>query len=80
MSQKPCGNVCVLRADDLDGWIVSICQGPGTRHQIRRFATKEEAAEFAIAERDRQRAETGIELSIQMPDDCPCYLDRPADQ
>lgn len=79
MSHEPCGHVCVLRADGLDGWMVSICQGPGTRQELRRFASREEACEFAIAERDRQRAQTGVELSIQMPDDCPCYFDRPVE-
>lgn len=68
-------HVCVLRDEDRDEWMVSLCSGPGTRKLIQRFPTREEAAEFAIAERDRLGVTGDSCADIQVPDDCPCYLD-----
>lgn len=72
MSDQPIGDVCVLRDEVSQAWTVSICRGGGNRERVGHFATREEAAEFAIAERDRQRAADGRELSIHFSDDCPC--------
>lgn len=70
---EPVGSLCVLRDDDLTGWAVSICRGGGKREFLNRFATQGEAAEFALAERDRRRASGLGELVVHFPDDCPCH-------
>ena len=74
---EPIGSLCVLRdlGGDGDEWQVSICQGNGYRYVLRRFDSRDAAAAFAIAERDRraQTASGGMSLSIHFPDDCPCH-------
>jgi len=73
MSTQDTVDICVLRSEDRKGWVVSLCRGGSDRCQLAQFGSREEAAEFAIAERDRRRQETGEEPVIHLPDDCPCY-------
>lgn len=73
MTSEPIGDICVIRDDDNNEWTVTICRGQGTRDQLRSFRTREEASEFAYAERDRFRKHRGLELAIHFPDDCPCH-------
>ena len=70
---EPIGSLCVLRDDDLTGWVVSICQGMGQRQVLGCFASRGEAAEYALAERDRRRAAGNPAIMIHFPDDCPCH-------
>jgi hypothetical protein len=70
---NPAHELCVLRDDDHTSWVVSICHGQGRREPLARFKKRDEAAEYALAERDRRRAQSGVELTIHFPDDCPCY-------
>ena len=78
MTSEPIGDICVIRDDDTNQWAVTICRGNGTREQLRKCRTPEEAAEFAYAERDRFRKHRGMELTVHFPDDCPCHcLDNP---
>jgi len=70
---EPIGDICVLREERGNDWTVTICRGQGTRQRIRSFPTREQAAEFACAERDRYRRYRGLELAIHFPDDCPCH-------
>jgi hypothetical protein len=66
------GSLCVLPDDTHEHWLVSICQGGGHKLVLRRFESRDQAAEFAIEERAR-RAEKGEQfLTIHFPDDCPC--------
>ena len=73
MSNEVVADLCILRSDDHTGWVVSSCQRDGKRCRLGHFATREEASEFALSERDRLRAETGQEPTVHLPDDCPCY-------
>jgi len=75
MGDQAEADICILRSDDHTGWVVSVCERNGKPCRLAQFATREEASEFALAERDRRRAETGQEPTIQFPDDCPCYPD-----
>jgi hypothetical protein len=70
---EPIGSLCVLRDDDLAGWVVAICRGRDNPKEIlRRFATRGEASEFALAERDRRKTAGTSSAVIHFPDDCPC--------
>ncbi len=74
---QPIGELCVLRDESGAGWSVAICRGNVVdREVLARFSDSAKAAEFAVAERDRRRAD-GVELTIHFPDDCPCYVRRP---
>ena len=75
MSDQTVPDICILRSEDHAEWVVSACERNGKRCRLAQFATREEASEFALAERDRRRAATGQEPTIQFPDDCPCYPD-----
>lgn len=75
MSDQAAIGICVMRSNDHKDWVVSLCQRGAKRCELAQFDSREEAAEFAIAERDRRRAEDGQEAVIHMPDDCPCYRD-----
>ncbi len=69
----PVGEICVLR--DLawkETWTVSICGGAGKPEPVATFTDRAKAYAFALAERDRRR-ESGAELAVHFPDDCPCY-------
>jgi hypothetical protein len=70
---QPVGDICVLREPQADTWSVSICRGLATPTMLGRFADREKATEFALAERDRRREAEGVELTVHFPDDCPCY-------
>lgn len=74
---EPFGDLCVLLDDDHQTWVVSLCRGQGCRDQLAKFASREEASAFAIAERDRRWRENQIALDIHFPDDCPCLAERP---
>ena len=69
---EPIGDICILRSDDHKSWVVSICRGNGTRDELKCFQTRDEAIEFAIAERERRRTDDGTALNLHLPDDCPC--------
>ena len=73
MNSEPIGDICVIRDDEGNEWSVTLCRGQGTRDHLKSFKTREEAAEFAYAERDRFRKHRGFELMIHFPDDCPCH-------
>ena len=75
MDDQEVADICILRSDDHTNWVVSVCERNGKPSRLAQFATREEASEFALAERDRRRAATGQEPTIQFPDDCPCYRD-----
>jgi hypothetical protein len=66
--------ICVIRCDDHQGWRVSICRGFGSRQELGRFPTREEATEAALVERDRRRQADNVEVIVHLPDDCPCYF------
>lgn len=70
--KEPVGDICVLRDEELKSWVVFRCRGNGTRDQVRPFCSREEAASFAMSERDRYMKEEGLALDIHFPDDCPC--------
>ena len=74
---EPIGSLCVLRDLDSDEWMVSICQGSGYRYVLRRFDSRDAAAAFAIAERERrmQTPSADASRSIHFPDDCPCHAE-----
>lgn len=76
---EPIGDICVIRDENDAQWHVTICRGNGTREQLRAFGTREEAAAFAMAERDRFRKHRSLELMIHFPDDCPCHCVRDRD-
>ncbi|HOW70384.1 MAG TPA: hypothetical protein PKY77_07265 [Phycisphaerae bacterium] len=76
MDAKPSLGICIMRSLDSDAWTVTLCHGPDRREEIGRFATREEAAEFALAERDRRRDLASLEPCIEVPDDCPCSRSR----
>lgn len=76
MDAKPCLGICIMRSLDRDTWTVTLCRAPGDREEIGRFATREEAAAFALAERDRRRELVDLEPCIEVPDDCPCSRNR----
>ncbi len=69
---QPFGDLCVLLDDDHKTWVVSLCRGNSRRDELGRFASREEASAFAIAERDRRWKEDQFALDIHFPDDCPC--------
>ena len=73
MDAKPCLGICIMRSSAKGTWTVTLCHAPDNREEIGRFATREEAAEFAITERDRRRDLADIEPCIEVPDDCPCH-------
>ena len=71
--RAPIGELCVLPDKELETWSVAICHGALAQREILgRFRNLDQAAELALEERDRQLAQTGIELPIHFPDDCPC--------
>ncbi|GMU21845.1 MAG: hypothetical protein AMXMBFR13_19330 [Phycisphaerae bacterium] len=72
---EPIGDICVIKDDERPVWTVTICRGNGTRDQLKVFQTREEAAEFALAERDRFRKHRSVELMVHFPDDCPCHCE-----
>lgn len=73
MTQASTTVLCILREDSLTSWMVSSCSGASIGRKIlKRFATREQAVEFALAERDRILAQTGTSVDIHFPDDCPC--------
>ena len=70
---EPIGSLCVLPDEQHAHWLVSICQGGGNKLVLRRFESRDKAAEWAIEERARRAAETnGASMTIHFPDDCPC--------
>ena len=73
---EPIGSLCVLPDDQHTHWLVSICEGGGRKLTLRRFESRDKAAEWAIEERDRRRSQpngTSQTLTIHFPDDCPCH-------
>ena len=72
---EPIGSLCVLLDDNHTQWIVSICQGQGRKQILRRFESRDKAAEFAMEERARLIRDGQPEVRIQFPDDCPCIGD-----
>jgi hypothetical protein len=70
--KEPVGSLCVLPDDSRINWLVSICQGNGYKHVLRRFETRDKAVEWAIDERARRADQAGMSLTIHLPDDCPC--------
>ena len=72
---EPIGSLCVLPDEQHDHWLVSICQGGGHKLILRRFESRDKAAEWAIEERARRaKMPDGARqsLTIHFPDDCPC--------
>ena len=70
---EPIGSLCVIRDESSNHWLVSICQGNGYRHVLRRFESREDASEYAIEERARRtQTVAGASMSIHFPNDCPC--------
>jgi hypothetical protein len=69
---EPIGSLCVLADEDRRHWLVSICQGGGRKLVLRRFESRDKAAEWAIEERGRRIAKGGTSVTINFPDDCPC--------
>ena len=70
---EPIGSLCVLADEQHAHWLVSICQGNGRKLVLRRFESKDKAAEWAIEERGRRWGRDGLPLTIHFPDDCPCH-------
>ena len=68
----PIGSLCVLADDSHTHWLVSICQGNGNKLILRRFESRDNAAEWAIEERARRIASGEEPRVIHFPDDCPC--------
>ncbi len=75
--KPPIGDLCVLRGDDHQSWVVSICRGHGIREELKQFDNQYEAIEFAFAERRRRSEETGSLVDVYFPDDCPCFWNEP---
>lgn len=75
MTIDPCGSMCILPDPANHEWIVTLCEAASGRKELRRFPTREDAVSFAVIERDRVRKESGREITLQLPDDCPCYRD-----
>ena len=71
--KRPLGDLCIIFDPPQNDWAVVVCSGQGVHDPLGRFATREKAAEFAMAQREEKRAATGQELTIHYPDDCPCY-------
>ena len=73
---EPIGSLCVLADEQHAHWLVSICQGGGRKLILRRFESRDKAAEWAIEERARRSKlpnGKGQTLTIHFPDDCPCH-------
>lgn len=74
VGREPLGNLCVLREDSLNGWVVMICKGIiGDRAPLGRFSTQSEAETFATAELAKLNASAGAKRFILHVDDCPCW-------
>jgi hypothetical protein len=74
---EPIGSLCVLPDESHAHWLVSICQGGGRKLVLRRFESRDKAADWAIEERARRRKNASLDdaansLVIHFPDDCPC--------
>jgi hypothetical protein len=69
---EPIGSLCVLPDEQHAHWLVSICQGGGHKLVLRRFESRDKAAEWAIEERARRAGKAGESMTIHFPDDCPC--------
>ena len=72
---EPIGSLCVLRDESHSHWLVSICQGGGRKLVLRRFESRDKAAEWAIEERARRMDNARATMIIHFPDDCPCSGD-----
>jgi len=70
---EPIGSLCVLPDERHEHWVVGICQGGGRKLVLRRFESKDKAAEWAIEERGRRCGRDDMSLTIHFPDDCPCH-------
>jgi hypothetical protein len=66
-------DLCVLPDQGGSVWTVSLCHGDGTRGPLATFATRDEAAAFALDERQRRVQKDGAALTVHFPDDCPCF-------
>lgn len=66
------GILCVLGDANQTSWSVWLCRGVSQREHLGKFAARTEAVQFAIAEEAR-REKDGLNLSLHLPDDCPCY-------
>jgi hypothetical protein len=69
-------DLCVLPDPGGEAWTVSICHGDGTRGALGRFASRDEAAAFALEERQRRAEQDGTIRTVHFPDDCPCIRNR----
>lgn len=73
-AREPIGNLCVIRQESLQGWIVQTCAGlNGGREPLGCFATRGEAEAFAIAELAKLNAGAAERKYILRVDDCPCW-------
>jgi hypothetical protein len=71
--ESSAGDLCVLREEGGSGWVVSLCGGDKPAQALGRFATREEATAFALAERERRNQRVPDRMTVHFPDDCPCY-------
>ncbi len=75
-TQAPIGSICVIRDEQLLGWLVAVCHGTHySREILARFASQGEALEFARLEQGR-RNQGGAAPYVLNADDCPCRLRR----
>ena len=66
------GTLCILRDGQHETWSVWLCRGFGRREYLERFEDRASAADFALREAARRNDEEDAELSVHLPDDCPC--------
>lgn len=76
-TQTPIGSICVIRDEQLLGWVVAVCHGTHySREMLGRFASQGEAMTFAQAEQARRNENGQSPAYVLNADDCPCQLRR----
>ncbi len=75
--QTTTGDLCITLDPRLNKWTVVLCTTSRDPKPLHACDTKEQATEWAFAQRDRIRQETGQEPMVHFPDDCPCYCNFP---
>jgi len=72
--REPVGNVCIIRHDSLNSWLVMFCPGlTGDRTPLGNFGTRGEAEAFASAELKKLQSQHSDKKYLLHADDCPCW-------
>jgi len=67
------GTLCVLRDEQNHTWSVWMCRGLGKRERLAGFEDRAAAADYALREAALRNEADSVELTVHLPDDCPCY-------